>query len=272
MADAQCDGAAFGRSGGLGPGTVIMSFVDVLTCPQRPGPPVPVVGAHVLQNEHLTAAVMQTGGNSDGGGRGGSSMESTMFPANGVESYRMHPAQPLSDSCNNEEGGGSWNVSSGGLMCSVDAEEFDLGLLDSLVVPSAQFELHGPLTQLMTPPPREALAGDKDEFGWLMQSTDTTSCDPRTDSLPVNEDANRQLFYTRLQQGKRRRGQPKVAAPRPHTHADDALRQLTMHISTNDLHCCNPARLLQLAPSGGRPRLRPPATAPPRMPHLTNND
>jgi len=33
-----------------------------------------------------------------------------------------------------------------------------------------------------------------------MQSTDTTSCDPRTDSLPVNDDANRQLFYTRLQQ------------------------------------------------------------------------
>jgi hypothetical protein len=27
-----------------------------------------------------------------------------------------------------------------------------------------------------------------------------------------------------------------------------------MHISTNDLHCCKPARLLQLAPSGGRPK------------------
>ena len=192
MAGAQCDGAAFGGSGVLGPGTSIMSFVDVLTCRQRPGPPVPVGGAHVLQNEHLTAAAMQTGGNSDGGGREGSSMESRMFPAHGVESYRMHPAQPLSDSCNNEEGGGSWNVSYGGLMCSVDAEEFDLGLLDSLVVPSAEFELHGPLTQLMTPPPREALAGDRDEFGWFMQTTDTTSCDPRTDSLPVNEDANRQ--------------------------------------------------------------------------------
>ena len=38
-----------------------------------------------------------------------------------------------------------------------------------------------------------------------------------------------------------------------------------MHISTNDLHCCKPARLLQLAPSGGRPRRRPPATAPPRI-------
>ena len=37
-----------------------------------------------------------------------------------------------------------------------------------------------------------------------------------------------------------------------------------MHISTNDLHCCKPARLLQRAPSGGRPRSRPPATAPPR--------
>jgi hypothetical protein len=35
-----------------------------------------------------------------------------------------------------------------------------------------------------------------------------------------------------------------------------------MHISTNDLHCCKTARLLQLAPSGGRPRPRPPATAP----------
>jgi hypothetical protein len=38
-----------------------------------------------------------------------------------------------------------------------------------------------------------------------------------------------------------------------------------MHISTNDLHCCKSARLLQLAPSGGRPRSRPPATAPPRI-------
>ena len=88
----------------------------------------------------------------------------------------------------------------GELVCAVDEEEFDSGLLDSLVVPSAEFELHGPLTQLMTPPPREALAGDKDEFGWLMQSTDTTSCDLRTDSLPVNDHVNRQLFYTRLQQ------------------------------------------------------------------------
>jgi hypothetical protein len=37
-------------------------------------------------------------------------------------------------------------------------------------------------------------------------------------------------------QGKQLRGQPQVAVPRPHTHADNALRQLTMHISTNDLH------------------------------------
>jgi hypothetical protein len=37
-----------------------------------------------------------------------------------------------------------------------------------------------------------------------------------------------------------------------------------MHISANDLHCCKPARMLQLAPSGGRPRRRPLATAPPR--------
>jgi len=66
MEDAQCDGAAFGGSGGLGTGTAIMSFADVLSCRQRPGPPVSVGGVHVLQNEHLTAAVMQTGVNSDG--------------------------------------------------------------------------------------------------------------------------------------------------------------------------------------------------------------
>jgi hypothetical protein len=112
-------------------------------------------------------------------------MESTMLPAHGVELYRMHPAQPLSDSSNNEEGGGSWNVSSGAL----DREEFDSRLLDSLVVPFAETELHGPLTQLMTPPPREALAEDKDEFGWLMQTTDTTSGDPRTDCFSLNKDA-----------------------------------------------------------------------------------
>ena len=200
MEGAQCDGAAFGGSDGLRPGTVSMSFADVLSLRQRPGPSVSV-GAHVLQNEHLTAAVMQTGGvNADGEGREGSSMESTMLPAHGVELYRMHPAQPLSDSSNNEEGGGSWNVSSGSLVCAVDREEFDSRLLDSLVVPFAETELHGPLTQLMTPPPREALAEDKDEFGWLMQTTDTTSGDPRTDCFSLNKDANRQLFYTRLQQ------------------------------------------------------------------------
>jgi hypothetical protein len=48
-------------------------------------------------------------------------------------------------------------------VCAVDEVEFDSGLLDSLVVPFAETELHGPLTQLMTcnmtPPPREALAG-----------------------------------------------------------------------------------------------------------------
>ena len=112
MEGAQCDGAAFGGSGGLGSGTASMSFVDVLSCRQRPGPPVSVGGAHVLQNEHLTAAVMQTGVNSDGEVRGCSSMESTRLPAHWVKLYRMHPAQPLSDSSNNEEGGGSWNVSS----------------------------------------------------------------------------------------------------------------------------------------------------------------
>jgi hypothetical protein len=196
MEGAQCDGAAFGGSDGLRPGTASMSFADVLSFRQRPGPAVSV-DAHVLQNEHLTAAVMQTGGvNTDGEGREGSSMESTRLPAHGVELYRMHPAQPLSDSSNNEEGGGSWNVSSGAL----DREEFDSRLLDSLVVPFAETELHGPLTQLMTPPPREALAEDKDEFGWLMQTTDTTSGDPRTDCFSLNKDANRQLFYTRLQQ------------------------------------------------------------------------
>jgi hypothetical protein len=33
-----------------------------------------------------------------------------------------------------------------------------------------------------------------------MQTTDTTSGDPRTDCFSLNEDVNRQLFYTRLQQ------------------------------------------------------------------------
>ena len=42
----------------------------------------------------------------------------------------------------------------------------------------------------------------------------------------------------------------------PHMHDDNALRQITMHISANDLHCCTPALLLQLVPSGGRPRSR----------------
>jgi len=36
-----------------------------------------------------------------------------------------------------------------------------------------------------------------------------------------------------------------------------------MHISTNDLHCCKPARLLQRAPSGGRPHRRRAARPPP---------
>ena len=49
-------------------------------------------------------------------------------------------------------------------------------------------------------------------------------------------------------------------APLPHTHADAAPRQFTMHNSTNDLHCCKPC-LLQWAPSRGRPPRRPPATA-----------
>ena len=44
-----------------------------------------------------------------------------------------------------------------------------------------------------------------------------------------------------------------------------------MHISTHDLHCCKPARLLQLAPSGGRPHRRQPPH-PHASPHLTNND
>jgi hypothetical protein len=38
------------------------------------------------------------------------------------------------------------------------------------------------------------------------------------------------------------RGQYRFSCP--HTHAGAALRKLTMHISTNDLHCCKPARLL----------------------------
>jgi hypothetical protein len=47
-----------------------------------------------------------------------------------------------------------------------------------------------------------------------------------------------------------------------------------MHISTNDLHCCKPARLLQQAPSGGRPCRRPTATAPPHIapPHQPATD
>ncbi len=72
--------------------------------------------------------------------------------------------------------------------------------------------------------------------------------------------------------GKRQRGQSQVAAPCQHTRAGDALRQLTVHISTNDLHCCKPARLLQLAPSGRRPRRRPPAIDPHKLTHLTNNN
>jgi hypothetical protein len=49
----------------------------------------------------------------------------------------------------------------------------------------------------------------------------------------------------------------------PHMHDDNALRQITMHISANDLHCCTPALLLQLVPSGGRPRSSQSAIAPP---------
>jgi hypothetical protein len=56
-------------------------------------------------------------------------------------------------------------------------------------------------------------------------------------------------------QGKRRRGQSKVAAPRPHTHAVAALSQLTMHISTNDLHC---------APAATGPVQRTPTPTPAR--------
>jgi hypothetical protein len=60
-------------------------------------------------------------------------------------------------------------------------------------------------------------------------------------------------------------------SPRPHTHAGDALRHLTMHISTNNLHCSKPARLLQWAPSGGRPRRRPhaPRSDPPHQQQQT---
>jgi hypothetical protein len=59
--------------------------------------------------------------------------------------------------------------------------------------------------------------------------------------------------------------------PPPHSHAGAALRQLTMHISTNDLHCCKPSRLLQWAPSVGRPRRRPLATTPPRTSTTTTD-
>ncbi len=63
-------------------------------------------------------------------------------------------------------------------------------------------------------------------------------------------------------QGEQQQGQPQVADPQPHTHAVYVLRQFTIHISTNDLHCCKPALLLQRAPSGGRPRQRPANTVP----------
>jgi hypothetical protein len=53
-----------------------------------------------------------------------------------------------------------------------------------------------------------------------------------------------------------------------------------MHISTNDLHCCKPARLLQLVLSGKRKPARllqlvlsaRPPPHPHASPNLTNND
>jgi hypothetical protein len=45
----------------------------------------------------------------------------------------------------------------------------------------------------------------------------------------------------------------------------EQIKDIIIIIIYKDLHCCKPARLLQLARSGGRPRCRPPATAPPRI-------
>jgi hypothetical protein len=63
-------------------------------------------------------------------------------------------------------------------------------------------------------------------------------------------------------------GSPRLQTPATYSGCN-ALRQLTVHISTNDLHYCKPACLLQWSPSGGRPRSPPPVTAPPRriVPH-----
>jgi len=53
-------------------------------------------------------------------------------------------------------------------------------------------------------------------------------------------------------------------------YSDIALRQLTKHISTNDLlSLLSPAQLLQLALSGGLPRSLPPATSPRATQHPT---
>jgi hypothetical protein len=72
------------------------------------------------------------------------------------------------------------------------------------------------------------------------QSADETTANPLTTSHHWCGRTGRESHDCKQQQG-----QPQVAAPHPHTHVDDALRQLTMHISTNaytavNQHaCCN---------------------------------
>jgi hypothetical protein len=88
----------------------------------------------------------------------------------------------------------------------------------------------------------------------LRQSTDYTTANQTTTSHHWCGRAGPESHDSKARDNE---GSPRVQPP-DHRH-----RQLTMHISTNDLHCCKPPHLLQLAPSRGHPRLRPPATAPP---------
>ena len=93
------------------------------------------------------------------------------------------------------------------------------------------------------------------------QSADDTTANQTTTSHSWCGRTGLESHYSKANKDE---GSPRLqASPHQHTYIDYALRQLTMHISTNDLHCCKPAHLLQLAPSGGRPRCRQLATTPP---------